>query len=75
MLGSFAIRIAMLITMLAVIKVPRKENGEFEEGAIRIYNAVWITHLLAAVTLILNHYNAKLLGVGKHALNILAATF
>ena len=56
-LGSFVVRSAMLITILATVKVPRNEKDELEDGALRIYNAVWISHLIATMTLLLNHYH------------------
>ena len=74
-LGSFTVRAAMLITLLATVKVPRKEDNTLEEGALRIYNAVWICHLIATVTLLLNHYHSKLLGIGRHSLNIIVVAF
>ena len=58
--------------MLGTVNVPKDEAGKMERDYLQVYVNLWVTHIVVAVVLVLNHFNGATLGVSKNTVNTLA---
>ena len=54
MLGSLPMQLALLLTFIAIIKIPRDVEGNMDKAVVPIYHCIWIMHLGSGLVVLLN---------------------